>query len=205
MGHDSLLSGQAAISWRNNRMLSWWPITGGGNASYLITAARLSLLRDCPGEDGPLLSGDLTACGVRGSSSSSTTLHPVPSQTIREGVSTAKPDSSLLPLVLTHSNSPFGKKIMDGDIEHVSYQVWVKTRPKCPRCCVHNRAGERKKNPLQYEDLWENKEELKSHDSVVCGGFCCGTISKVFKKLKPSHALFAASCCHFAARALNWE
>lgn len=130
MGHDSLLPGQAAISRRNNQMLSWWPITGGGSASYLITAARLSLLRD-PGEDGPLLSGDLTACGVLGTSFSRIMLHPVPSQIITEGVSTAKPDSSLLSLVLAHSNRPFGKKIMDGDIEYVSYQVWVKTRPKC--------------------------------------------------------------------------
>ena len=62
IGHNSLLSGQAAVSQRNDHMLTWFSTTGGGSASYLITDARLSLLRNCPGEDRPLhSSGDLTA------------------------------------------------------------------------------------------------------------------------------------------------
>lgn len=114
MGHNSLLCGQAAVSQRNNHMVNWWPIIGGGNDSYFITNARLSLLRDCPGEDGPLLSGDLTAPGVLYSSFSRIMLHPVHDQIITEGGVTDRLESLLLSLFLAHSNTPSGKKLWMG-------------------------------------------------------------------------------------------
>lgn len=62
VGHNSLLSGQAAVSQRNYHMLTWLSSTGRRSASYLTNDARLSLLRNCPCEDRPFHSArDLTA------------------------------------------------------------------------------------------------------------------------------------------------
>lgn len=64
IGHNSLLSGQAVVSQRNDRVLTCLPSMGGASAPYHITEAGLSLLRRCPGEDRPQHSaGDLTAHG----------------------------------------------------------------------------------------------------------------------------------------------
>lgn len=71
ISHNSLLDDQAAVSQRNDHMLTWLSSTGGGaSPSCLITDAWLPLLRNCPGEHIPLRSaGDPTAHEVLGTQS----------------------------------------------------------------------------------------------------------------------------------------